>query len=807
MKPSTAITIGLIGGFFINEAKLIDALRPESHAEPIIAADPTTDRLARRNAGEYMIAQAMTVDEKAPAAATSPGATAPAPAAEPVSKDDSPTAAEGAGPVEPPTPAKPAPPPALNVKVDETALRYFAAKGDTKRLEAEIARLKALYPAWTPPENPLAVRELADPLLERMWQLYSEGKMPELRKAISDRRTSERGWQPPPDLVQRLRIAESREQLINASNLKQFDTVIRLGATNSSLLTCGDVDVLWRVAEAFAKTEKPVRAKDAYTYILQNCEKPGDRVATVQKAMSLVPRADLDALLALERKDAAGKGEFEAVRADIARSSVAAGADAKVNVPQSDVVIVEKLANAGEASDALLLGWYFLPRENAGAAEKWFRKAYDIEQTAVAAEGLGLSLLALNRPAEAEAVLYDWRGTSDETRADYLAAVANVLSASPPPAIAPEVLQRMVAEVYASRDATAAQQLGWYADTFAQYLTAEKWFAKALEWKPDDEPSAYGLALMRWKMGDYAGVQQVQTAWAGRSERIPTVGQPSVETAAVPGAQQAPLAQTVPPGYAPQQMAPQAGTHGAQQVAPAYVQQAAPVYQQVAPAPRTALSQVPQAPQFQPGPMGQAVAPQQAAPIAEGVRAERPAAAAGTRTRTRRGNCGTDGNYGLSPANALSRGWCLMDAKRPIEAAEAFGRALEGPARIRSEAAYGQSLAYMQAGLSDKAAIAATKGKLDSRRAADLRRQLLSQQAVNAYEAGRYHEALIALDERAQLVGEQNDLLVLRGYSYLHLRRYAEAEQVFRAAAMTGNRDALRGLSDVRGAREPRGDQ
>ena len=65
----------------------------------------------------------------------------------------------------------------------------------------------------------------------------------------------------------------------------------------------------------------------------------------------------------------------------------------------------------------------------------------------------------------------------------------------------------------------------------------------------------------------------------------------------------------------------------------------------------------------------------------------------------------------------------------------------------------------MQAGLSDKAAIAATKGKLDSRRAADLRSQLLSQQAVNAYESGRYHEALIALDERAQLVGEQNDLL------------------------------------------------
>lgn len=38
------------------------------------------------------------------------------------------------------------PPP---LRVDESALRYFASKGDTARLEAEIARLRALYQNWT----------------------------------------------------------------------------------------------------------------------------------------------------------------------------------------------------------------------------------------------------------------------------------------------------------------------------------------------------------------------------------------------------------------------------------------------------------------------------------------------------------------------------------------------------------------------------------------------------------------------------------------------------------------------------------
>jgi hypothetical protein len=44
-----------------------------------------------------------------------------------------------------------------------------------------------------------------------------------------------------------------------------------------------------------------------------------------------------------------------------------------------------------------------------------------------------------------------------------------------------------------------------------------------------------------------------------------------------------------------------------------------------------------------------------------------------------------------------------------------------------------------------------------------------------------------------------------RGYSYLGLRHYSDADQVFRAAAAAGNRDAIHGLNDVCSALEPRG--
>ena len=74
-----------------------------------------------------------------------------------------------------PAETKPAPaeqPPA----VDESALRYFASKGDTARLQAEISRLRALYPDWTPPKDPLAVPRNKDDGLEAMWRLYAEGR-------------------------------------------------------------------------------------------------------------------------------------------------------------------------------------------------------------------------------------------------------------------------------------------------------------------------------------------------------------------------------------------------------------------------------------------------------------------------------------------------------------------------------------------------------------------------------------------------------------------------------------------------------
>ncbi|NHT75867.1 tetratricopeptide repeat protein [Rhizobiaceae bacterium CRRU44] len=660
-------------------------------------------------------------------------------------------------PTAPAAPAASAPP---KPTVDEGALRYFARLGDTVRLQAEIARLRTLYPDWEPPADPLAVPQNVDTQLEAMWALYGQTRYAEVRKAITERQAREPGWQPPENLLSMLALGEARQRLVNASNLQQFPTVIDVAAETPQLLVCSEIDILWRLAEAFAKTDRQQRSLDAYTYILSSCTEGPDRLATLQKAASLLPRPMVEQLLTQEKTDPSGKGEFEPVKDDLARQFVAAaGEDPKLTVPPAYLTRLERVSEVGgKASDALLLGWYYVRRNGAEQAETWFRRARTAEDSAAASQGLALTLIARNNPGEAEATLYPWRDTSDDTRATYLAAASNLLALDPPIVIAADVLQRMAQEAMRSRNADVAQQFGWYARAFEQPQLALQWFSTSLTWKPDTEASAYGLAITANQLGMTNDVARIQRQWAGRSPRIAMLGEEEDPNQ-------------------PQRMA-QAGTVADE---PVRETSRSPARQPA----RTVSAQTSAEP---------------AAPVRQRTARAVPANRGAAPTSGR--GCSTFGDAsGLSAGEALRRGWCLMELNRPLEAVHHFDAAIRtGDTRIRSEAAYGQSLAYLRQGLTDKASVAATRGPMDAQKATELQIALLSNRALVAFDQKRFSEALILLDRRAQLAPERIDLMVLRGYALLGLNRYGQAIRTFETLAATGDQEAIRGLANARAA-------
>lgn len=639
--------------------------------------------------------------------------------------------------------------------VDESALRYFARKGDKARLDAEIARLRALHPDWTPPADPLAEPETADRQLDAMWKLYAEGKYDEIKTAIAERRATEPGWTPPKDLLDKLALGATRQTLIAASEARRYDEVVQLGSQSPGLLTCDDVDILWRVADAFGNTARLPRAMDAYGYILDNCTKPEERLATVMKAATLLDYGQMQTLIAKEKTLPDGVREFEPIRTDLARRFLAqAGMNANLVVAPGYVERMEKLVETdAKASDALLMGWYCTKRKAMTEAGAYFRKARDIEDSASASQGLALTLMAARKFSEAEAVMYEWRESSKEASASYFAATANLLATQPAPVIQADVLARVAAAVTQAREIKTAQNFGWYALAYQQPRTAAQWFRTTLGWKPDYEPAAYGLTIARLRLKDMAGVKQMQKLWGKRSERIADITNPRRKPSEPEG--------DIPTPDSVMLLDPAVDDAATQSIDP------------VDNVDRDLTTRSIQAP----------------VEVSQTLR----------RDSRPRGCRSTIDPATLGAAAALTRGWCLMELNRPMEAAAAFDVALRGSsAKTREEAAYGQSLAYLRAGLVDQAAVSATKAPLETKRALELQVAILADRAVNASNAGRPREALIFLDQLAQLQTERSDLLVLRAYAYRQLGRSTEALRLFETLAATGNRDAIKGLGEMR---------
>lgn len=653
--------------------------------------------------------------------------------------------------------------------MDESALRYFAAQGDTRRVDAEIARLRALYPNWTPPNDLSQLTSptgpAPDPEIDRMWKLYAAGQIAEVRAAIAQRTASDPQWKPPAELTAALDSAEARLRLANASDSGQWRTVLSIATDAPSLLTCANVDTLWRVAEAFAKTEQQTRSKDVYTYILSNCQDPAEQLGTLQKALTVLPEAQVTELLKLERKNGGTPDDFSAVRDELARRRVEKiSTDPKATATADDLAIVERLAEKDDGpGNALLLGWYNYHHAQPQKAQTWFKLALGRNGGAKAAEGMALTLRALDKFVDADAIAYEWRDKSPENLSVYLDVITALLSQDPPLRVDPTVIARAIPVITRQKFSNGGQALGWYSYNTGQFRSAREWFQKALTWKADDEPSAYGLALASQRLNDKAGFARIVNAWRGRSSRIADLasGRPASR---VPGETAADLPEREPTG----------SVRSNQEAAPARTRPREDA--QVEAWDREALAQ------RQPAPTGQSSG------------------------SGRSGKCDGTGNpRTVAPASAMALGWCLMELNRPLEAVTAFDEAIRrGSGRVKQDAAYGKSLAYLRKDLTAQAAIAATEAPQDPKRQAELSATILAQRAVAAYRAGRSVEVLLTLSERARIVPEQNDLMLLRGWSYYKLGRYNDAEQVFLAVKRTGfSADADIGLNAVHEATQP----
>jgi cellulose synthase operon protein C len=263
------------------------------------------------------------------------------------------------------------------VEVDLSALRYYASRNETARVDAEIRRLRSLYPGWQPPADPASLPQETEAPSddEPLWALFAADKLDELRKAISDHRAADPSWPVPPELEQKLALKEARRDLIDASDRQAFDTVVAIADKTPGLVTPGDLDIAWRTAEAQSRIGRDDKALELDQAILGATQDGAARLATVQKAMASLKPEDVEKLLDLGKKGPDGRSEFDSIELDLLRRRVGrvldGGVPDTITPTEIDRLAIAAKAQAG-ADDASLLGWLFAERKDYAKAKDWF---------------------------------------------------------------------------------------------------------------------------------------------------------------------------------------------------------------------------------------------------------------------------------------------------------------------------------------------------------------------------------------------------------------------------------------------------
>ncbi|WP_417710032.1 hypothetical protein [Roseibium aggregatum] len=416
-------------------------------------------------------------------------------------------------------------------KVDETALRYYAQNGEIGRVSAEIKRLKSLHPDWQPPEN-IYDQNRVEVNEQPLWDLFATGRTQELYAKIREYIKLYPGYEPSDELRRQIINAEARKTLIQASELGNHQEVIQTAVKNTDLLTCQEIDMIWRTAKALNETGQELKALEAYRYILTNCANEDERKATVQKAAEILPRSAVEQLVSLGRTGLDGRSEFNEIYLDLLRGEVGEGAtDPTMMVEKSDLdALANSAAKLQNPNDAELLGWYYYSREEFKTATKWFQAAYKLRPMPKAIEGMVVSMKEEGDYEEAEELAYKNRRKDPLILKAYLEVVSIQLLEGYGAEMDFKRLSRFANVVQDAQSPIAAQVFGWHFFNMMELNEAEIWFSKSMEFQPN-EAAAVGLIVVAQRKKQKTRERELIAQWSNKFPAIKMLGNTQLASA------------------------------------------------------------------------------------------------------------------------------------------------------------------------------------------------------------------------------------------------------------------------------------
>jgi len=197
---------------------------------------------------------------------------------------------------------------------DLRALIYYLDHDDQRSVQAEMRRLRAQFPRWTPPSDVGQLRAMAQTSVasvdvQPIWQRIERGDYAGARGLIDQARAQVPGWSPDAEMLRVLETNESQAAFDEAYARRDAAGALAAARRTPALMRCDRINNAWRLAELYQLSDQPGNAVTTYRGVVQSCTRVNDVIPTLEKANEVASWDQMTELFALARQTAPANAE------------------------------------------------------------------------------------------------------------------------------------------------------------------------------------------------------------------------------------------------------------------------------------------------------------------------------------------------------------------------------------------------------------------------------------------------------------------------------------------------------------------
>lgn len=198
---------------------------------------------------------------------------------------------------------------------DLRALLYYLEHDDQRSVQAEMRRLNAQFPGWTPPDDLEQLRAQSEAAtaaadVSGIWARIERGDYAGARALIDQTRENVPGWSPDAEMLQVLELNESQQAFDSAVARGDHAAAIAAARRSPALMRCDRINNAWELAEMHHAAGQRDAAVATYRGVLSSCTRSAEVVPTLEKANEIATLEQLTDLFETARNTAPGNARI-----------------------------------------------------------------------------------------------------------------------------------------------------------------------------------------------------------------------------------------------------------------------------------------------------------------------------------------------------------------------------------------------------------------------------------------------------------------------------------------------------------------